>query len=236
MMVPVRPLRRICALPIAAAASLAQAQAPLAQMPAVPRADLCVTEGALDALRDPSLGVAVPKMRAYVNQPSADAAQLSFTYLGPTEVDAPLGSGAARRQFGVKLRAKDACNLLYVMWRIEPESKLVVSVKANPGQRSSSDCVNHGYRNLRFALSAPIPRLQPAQAHKLLALIRNQELRAYVDGALVWRGRLDAAAAALTGPAGVRTDNVRLQFVLSTDTPATALAQVQCQAGAAQSD
>ena len=35
-----------------------------------------------------------------------------------------------------KLRAEDACNLVYVMWRIEPQSRLVVSVKRNPGQHA----------------------------------------------------------------------------------------------------
>ena len=41
--------------------------------------------------------------------------------------------GELRRQFGLKLRAQDACNLVYVMWRIEPASKLVVSIKCRTG-------------------------------------------------------------------------------------------------------
>jgi hypothetical protein len=64
-----------------------------------------------------------------VNAPTPPFAEAHFTYLGSTGNEARLGSGELRRQFGLKLRAEDACNLVYAMWRIEPESKLVVSVK-----------------------------------------------------------------------------------------------------------
>jgi hypothetical protein len=54
-----------------------------------------------------------------------------------------------RRQFGLKLRAQDPCNLVYAIWRIDPESKLVVSVKRNPNARNSAECGNHGYENIK---------------------------------------------------------------------------------------
>jgi hypothetical protein len=57
------------------------------------------------------------------------------------------------------LRAEDACNLVYLMWRIEPESRLVVSVKRNPGQHASAECGNRGYQNVKPRYSAPIPSL-----------------------------------------------------------------------------
>ena len=100
----------------------------------VARANLCVTEGAIEELPGERLSVSVSKMRAYVNAFTPQLVEGRFTYLGPTENEARLGSGELRRQFGLKLRAQDACNLVYAMWRIEPESKLVVSVKNNPGQ------------------------------------------------------------------------------------------------------
>jgi len=96
---------------------------------AVGRENLCVTEGAIDKTADARFSVKVPKMRAYVNTWVSQDVEAHFTYLGATDQESRLGSGQTRRQFGLKLRAQDPCNLLYAMWRIEPESKLVVSVK-----------------------------------------------------------------------------------------------------------
>ncbi len=101
--------------------------------------NLCITEGAIEKASGGAVRVSVPKMRAYVAEETAPAAELRLTYLGPTSKDSALGSGVMRRQFGLKLRAQDACNLVYVMWRIEPESKLVVSVKQNAGQHTSAE-------------------------------------------------------------------------------------------------
>jgi hypothetical protein len=44
----------------------------------------------------------------------------------------------------------------------------------------------------------------------LRASIRGDELRAWIDDRLVWQGALPEAARELAGPAGLRTDNVRL--------------------------
>src|SRR5208283_1119081 len=103
----------------------------------VSRERLCVTEGAVEEMPVGRLNVNVSKMRAYVNALTEQLVEAQFTYLGSTGNEARLGSGELRRQFGLKLRAQDACNLVYVMWRIDPESKLVVSIKSNPGQHTS---------------------------------------------------------------------------------------------------
>jgi hypothetical protein len=128
----------------------------------VPRANLCVTEGVIDELPGQRLSVSVPKMRAYLNAFTPQVVEAHFTYLGSTGNEARLGSGELRRQFGLKLRAQDACNLVYAMWRIEPESKLVVSVKSNPGQHTSAECGNRGYRNVseQFLLAATAQNLK----------------------------------------------------------------------------
>ena len=109
--------------------------------------------------------MSVSKMRAYLNAFTAQLVEARFTYLGPTGNEARLGSGELRRQFGLKLRAQDACNLVYAMWRIEPESKLVVSVKSNPGQQTSSQCGNRGYRNVKPRRSTPVPALRSGDSH-----------------------------------------------------------------------
>jgi hypothetical protein len=54
------------------------------------------------------------------------------------------------------------------MWRIEPESELVVSVKSNPGQHTSAECGNRGYRNIK---SRPVPVLRSGHTHDLRAEI-----------------------------------------------------------------
>jgi hypothetical protein len=183
-----------------------------ARMVPVPRAKLCVTEGALEELKGSRLSVNVPKMRAFVAAVTPQTVEARLTYLGHTSDEARLGSGAMREQFGVKLRAHDACNLVYAMWRIEPKAEFVVSVKSNPGMHSSSECGNHGYRNIRPRRASAVPRLSPGSSHALFVEMTGSELRASVDGREVWEGDLGPETLSLDGPVGVRTDNGRFEF------------------------
>jgi hypothetical protein len=177
----------------------------------VSRANLCVTEGAIEELAGGQLGVGVPKMRAYLNALTPQSVEAEFTYLGSTGNEARLGSGELRRQFGLKLRAQDACNLVYAMWRIEPESKLVVSVKSNPGQHTSAECGNRGYRNIKPTHGKPVPSLHPGQAHALRAEMNGAEMKVFADNVLVWEGSVGPEAGNLEGPVGMRSDNARLE-------------------------
>jgi hypothetical protein len=207
-------------------------------MSAIARSALCVTEGDVSSAGASALAVESPKMRAYINQPSADSAQIHFRYLGPTASQSALGSGATLVQFGLKLRAADACNLIYVMWRIEPTLKLVVSVKSNPGQHSSSQCSNHGYQNIKPRSSVPAPQLAAGQSHTLRARLQADELAAFIDDRLVWQGALGPIASGLTGPAGVRSDNARLEFDLKSDhAPASSSSALAgCRTGPEESE
>jgi hypothetical protein len=186
----------------------------LGKLEPVSKAKLCVTEGAIDELPGGELSVSVPKMRAYLKEVTQQVVEAHFQYLGSTGNEARLGSGELRRQFGLKLRAQDACNLVYAMWRIEPESKLVVSVKTNPGQHTSAECGNRGYRNIKPARSTPVPVLRPSQTHTLRAEMSGSELKVFADSTLVWEGSVGADALALNGPVGIRSDNARLQLEL----------------------
>jgi hypothetical protein len=116
-------------------------------------------------------------MRAYVEASTPQVVEARFTYLGSTGNEARLGSGELRRQFGLKLRAQDPCNLVYAMWRIEPESKLVVSLKSNPGQNTSAESGNRGYRNIKPQRSKPVPMLRPGEAHTLRGELEGAEMR-----------------------------------------------------------
>src|SRR4051794_14331529 len=62
----------------------------------------------------------------------AATARLRFRLLGASDDAAPLGSGLVRQQIGLKLRAADPCNLVYVMWRSAPDSRIAIFVKRNP--------------------------------------------------------------------------------------------------------
>ena len=180
---------------------------------------LCVTEGQLSAASQNQLAVNVPKMRAYVNAETAADAAVRFTYLGATAKDIPLGSGEMRRQFGLKLLAQDACNLIYVMWRFEPESKVVVSFKSNSGQHTSAECGNRGYTNIKARHSSKVPAMATGSTHTLEASLHEQDLQVVADGMVVWVGSIGLEASQLRGPIGVRSDNARLNFALETSFP-----------------
>ena len=175
---------------------------------------LCVTEGSLQKTTNRHLAVSVPKMRAYFSRDSLQIIAAWFTYLGPTDSESPLGSGEMRRQFGFKLHSRDACNVVYAMWRIEPKSTVVVSVKSNPGQHTSDECGNQGYREIKPIRHTAVPLLKPGDKHRLRAELKGDQLNVSIDGVAVWEGILDKRALSSDGPVGIRSDNVRLEFEL----------------------
>jgi hypothetical protein len=201
-------------MPLLLAAAMVRAQAGGSAPTPVSAADLCITEGSLTRGADGRLTVATPKMRAFARIAIADAAETQFTYLGPSAIDSPLASGVLRRQFGLKLRAADACNLVYVMWRFAPESKLVVQTKINPGQHASSECGNRGYQTVTPRHTTPLPALSADAAHVLRAQLLGRQLQVTVDGHSVWQGDL-ASADLAPGPVGVRSDNAKVAFRLA---------------------
>jgi hypothetical protein len=183
------------------------------ELAAVAPAGVCATKGAVKADGD-GVRITDAVVRAVAPGTTGDAAALRFTYRGFSEDTVALGSGQVRRQVGLKLRAADGCNLVYVMWRIEPGPGVEVSVKANPGARTHAECGTGGYTKLKSGVKATAPRLEPNVEHTLQAEIRGDELTAWIDGAVVWHGVLPDAARDLRGPAGLRTDNVVIDAVL----------------------
>jgi len=171
-----------------------------------------VTEGVIKEAERNRLSVDVPKMRAYLIRSTAQAIEARFTYLGPTAVQSPLASGQIRRQFGLKLRAQDGCNLVYAMWRFEPESKLVISVKNNPNEHTSAECGNRGYRNIKASRASPVPRVHPGESHTLRAEMNAAELAVFIDGTLSWEGNLGPEINSADGPVGIRSDNALLDL------------------------
>lgn len=207
------------------------------RMNRVSRQMLCVTEGSLQETNG-RLSVNVSKMRAYLNRWTSQAVAARITYLGPTAIETKLASGETRRQFGLKLRAQDACNLVYAMWRIQPESELVVSVKTNPGQHASSECGNRGYHNARPLHSSPVPSLRPGDQHVLRAEMNGEQLRVFVDDGMVWDGKVGAEALLFDGPVGIRSDNVKLEMDLQSGdiSGAHANTMIPCRSGPSEAE
>ena len=175
----------------------------------VPVTELCVTRGKA------SIGAVIvdPTTRATARGTAGDAAALEFVYRGDTEAVRELASGEARRQVGLKLRAANGCNLVYVMWRLDPAPKIDVSVKINPGARDHDDCGANGYTKVKPTKSWKVPVLAVGDKHTLRAAVSGDDLTAWVDEHVVWRGRLPASARTLAGPAGFRSDNLAFELV-----------------------
>lgn len=199
----------------------AKPRVPRIKVNPAPEAALCVTHGEV-ATAAGHLRIDQPTVRAVAPASRGDAAALRFTYDGPSEDAALLASGQLRRQLGLKLRAADGCNLVYVMWRLEPEPGLEVSIKRNPGKTTHAECGADGYTKVKPKRNRKVPKLEPGAAHTLQAEIRGDELLAWVDNRLMWSGRLGAAAEGMTGPAGLRTDNIAADLdLLVASGPAT---------------
>ena len=175
--------------------------------------DFDVTDGKIDKAAGNRLQVSTKEMRATLKSRTPQAVTVNFTYLGPTKEVALLGSGEVRSQFGIKLRAQDTCNIVYVMWHFAPDQKIAVSVKRNPGQRTHEECLDHGYmNNIKPSTSASPQRVQIDEPHTLTASLNDSNLTVTADGSVVWEGDLGPVALEFDGPVGLRSDNARVVF------------------------
>lgn len=201
-----------------AAALLAAAPAGVSSRTDAPapirRDQLCVTEGRVTEGAGGALSVSDAKMRAIVPSATRPSIEARFTYLGPTAQTSALGSGEVRRQFGLKLRAQDPCNLVYAMWRFEPTPEVVVQIKSNPGEHESSVCHNDGYRTIRPSRIWPVAAPAAGSSHRLSARMQGSAVEVQVDGDPAWQGDLGPDALADNGPVGMRSDNARLSLSL----------------------
>jgi hypothetical protein len=174
-------------------------------------ASLCVTNGALSSRPDGRLAIETPSSRGVVPGSDGQIAEIRFRYLGPTAGSKPLASGELRRQIGIKLHAQDTCNLLYVMWHIEPDAKIAVSVKRNPAWHTHAQCHANGYTTMRPDAGIAMPRILRGEAHTLRAELRGSELIVLADGRRAWVGTVSGLAG-IDGPVGFRTDNASFEF------------------------
>ena len=175
---------------------------------------LCVTDGRVRDIGSGVMEVTSPEMRAVVAGSAPEIAELRFRYEGPTEETSALADGEIRRQAGLKLRAADSCNVVYVVWRFEPDARLVVSVKNNPGKHRHAECGDGGYQNVPARKSSPVPLPLAGEEHFLQASLDGSALSVYVDHEIAWEGDIGSDAT-FGGPVGIRTDNARLVFEMA---------------------
>ena len=179
----------------------------IAITPVAPDA-ICVTKGALD-----HMAVKVPTFRAVAVGTSGEAVSLEFVYRGQSDDTRALASGQLRRQIGLKLRAANGCNLVYVMWRLDPKPFLEISIKVNPGMRTHEECGANGYTKVKkSSYHTAVPALLTGEKHQLQAEIVGNELFAWIDGTLAWRGDLPDEAKDIAGPSGIRSDNLAYEI------------------------
>jgi hypothetical protein len=178
-------------------------------LPTTPVSTLCVTKGVLL----PGGKVDDPTFRAVAIGTAGDAVDLDFIYDGRSADTRALASGQLRQQIGLKLRAANGCNLIYVMWRLDRRQQLDVSAKINPGSRTHAQCGASGYTKLSPSYRTAVPALVAGARHLMQAQIAGDELFAWIDGQLAWRSGLPQEARYISGPSGIRSDNLAYRII-----------------------
>lgn len=181
---------------------------------AIEESRFCPTAGRVAGLGKQAFKVNVGGMRGVIAGDTSRSAELAFVFRGPSKETAPLADGSLRQQIGLKLRAFNTCNVVYVMWHILPEQGLWVMVKSNPGQTEHAQCHDNGYTTVMPTKSAPLPELRVDEGHTLRADLDGDALRVFADGAPVWEGKLPRVALSVDGPVGTRSDNGEFDFEL----------------------
>jgi hypothetical protein len=175
--------------------------------------DFDVSDGKIDKAAGDRLMVGSKEMRATLKKSGpSQRVTIKFTYLGPSSEVSHLGNGEVRHQFGIKLKAQDICNLVYVMWNFDTQ-RIAVSVKLNPGQHTHEDCLDRGYINdIKPRVHLPPPAVHADQPHTLYAQLEGTELTVKADGRVVWQGTLVPVVLQFKGPLGIRSDNAHVVF------------------------
>jgi hypothetical protein len=171
---------------------------------------LDITSGAITELEPAILSINEPVSRATLKTGNAQVACVQFRHLGPTSRIEQSKSGQEFHQIGLKLRSLNPCNLIYVMWRIKPQPKLIILLKRNKGQSTSAECRNRGYTTLA---EIPFQHFLVGQFNELMACVQTHpdgqgEVRCWVNWQEVLQAPVGAdVIQAVNGPPGIRTDN-----------------------------
>jgi len=186
---------------------------------------VCVTNGEVSRQSEKTFTIESPSSRAVVKSSDDNFGAIEFEYLGPTSKDAPLASGRIVRQLGVKLNARDSCNVIYIMWNIDPEVGVQISTKINPRKSTHAECGVKGYKLVYESKPGELPAIRIGESHRLEATLQERDLTVKIDGKNIWHGDVGADAVNMSGYSGIRTDNVRVRFKWLTVPMATSSAK-----------
>jgi len=152
-------------------------------------------------------------LRAHSTKVGSQFVKLEFSANSLNKEVVPLDSGEERRQIGIFMRAKNQCNLLYVMLRFEGEKiNTVVQKKTNENQSTHSECGSNGYETLKPKHQELTNAITYGKPYILNAVIEKSQLSVYLDKTLVWFGGVDLSDLPLIGYAGIRADNIEMDF------------------------
>jgi hypothetical protein len=127
-------------------------------------------------------------------------------YNGPTETTIPLASGVVQEQFGIKLRAANTCNLIYIMRRFTPVSKVTIMYKQNIGMTTHEECGDKGYAIIK---DIPVPSIPVGTLVRLEGKFEGSTLTVKLNDKIIWVGLVDFRQ---TGISGFRSDNAKVKF------------------------
>jgi hypothetical protein len=190
------------------------------EMLLVARAHLQLTRGGLRPEGEDWLSMVGPSVRAHLKTGRSSSGVLLFRYLGPTTETVELASAGPVRQIGLKLCALNTCNLLYVMWRIEPREEILLAIKRNPGLATHTECGARGYNEVaRLAVPGSSCSATGGQVCRLQASVGGPHdgfvTTIQVGDEKIWSGPLESQhMSGLSGPTGIRADNGRFEFKL----------------------
>ncbi len=182
----------------------------------LPLSDLQITSGQdrTRLLGSGLIEVKAPVFRATSRSSVSTASQLSFAYREALPNPEPTEGGQVRIQVGQKLMSKDPCNLIYVMWRLFPQERIVVSVKRHSGS-TSAECGGQGYTNVA-SIAVPADLSARSGSYRDLQSVYDPSTRllsVQINGREIWEGSLPTKLVrGLSGPVGVRADNGHFRF------------------------
>jgi len=182
------------------------------RLDAIASSTFCPTEGRVASVGARGLRVNAGGMRGVGAEDASRSVELAFRFRGESKEAVPLANGEMRKQIGIKLRAHDTCNVVYVMWHIAPTPGVWILVKSNPGMSTHAECRDRGYINVDSTVA--VPEIRVNEPHTLRADIDGETLWLHADGVEIWKGALPKEAFAFDGPVGTRTDNGEFDFEL----------------------
>jgi hypothetical protein len=154
--------------------------------------------------------------RAQLGGPTVSSAELWFKWNSDSTLTVPLGDGSYRKQIGIEFRYPNPCNVLAVMWHMNPNDGVEVSTKINAGQTTIGECGTSGYSFPTATTSSVPPLPTDKKWHRLRVDLIGTVMTVTCDGVIRWQGVIPSGGLAISGPPGVRADNSNFDFIFWT--------------------